>query len=188
MLWIKGKPISAAESNDFTRTMKTSYPFSEDFTRTFHITYTSSGEKYRAESRNESSQSTNFIKFEEKAFDGKLWSEFRSSGALMAQQDGDNPNDGENGYNPLIQPFLFLSRMSDDFFPGSLRFVDLRSPDVMNGLILPDAESSNGVLKVSFPGLALNGVNQLWNITMDAADPDFTPRTISNISHADGDI
>src|SRR5580704_15500010 len=33
MLWIKGKPISAAESNEFTRTMKTRYIFSEDFTR-----------------------------------------------------------------------------------------------------------------------------------------------------------
>src|ERR1700678_2158759 len=68
MLWIKGKPISAAESNDFTRTMKTSYPFSEDFTRTFHITYTASGEKYRAESRNESARSTNIIKFVQTTF------------------------------------------------------------------------------------------------------------------------
>jgi hypothetical protein len=68
MLWIKGKPISAAESNDFTRTMKTSYPFSQDYTRTFHITYTASGEKYRTESRNESSQSTNIIKFFQTAF------------------------------------------------------------------------------------------------------------------------
>jgi thiol-disulfide isomerase/thioredoxin len=188
LLWMKGRPISAAESNEWTRTAKTSYPFSKDFTRTFHITYASSGEKYRVESHNESSTSTNIIKTEQTAFDGKLWSQFRSAGASMVQHDGDNPNGVEYPFNPLILPFLFLSRMSDDCLGGSLRFVDLRSPDVMNGLILPEAQSTNGVLKVSFPGLPLNGVNQLWNITMDVGDADFTPRTISNISHAGGDL
>jgi len=34
------------------------------------------------------------------------------------------------------------------------------------------------------PGLPRNGVNQLWNIAMNAGDPDFTPRTISNTSYA----
>jgi thiol-disulfide isomerase/thioredoxin len=184
MLWIKGKPISAAESNDFTRTMKTSYPFSQDFTRTFHITYTASGEKYRTESRNESPQSTNIIRFVQTTFDGGLWSEFNGSTSYMIEQDGDMPGDKHNPTCPLIDQFLFLSRDSDDCFPCGLRFTDLRSPDILNGLILPDAETSNGVLHLSFPGLPRNGVNQLWNITMDATNPDFTPRTISNISYA----
>jgi len=183
-LWIKGKPISAAESNNLTRTMNTSYPFSKDFTRTFHITYTASGEKYRAESRNESPQSTNIIKFFQTAFDGRLWSEFNGSTAYMVEQDGDMPGDNHNPTCPLIGQFLFLSRNSDDCFPCGLRFTDLHSPDILNGLILPDAETSNGVLHLSFPGLPRNGVNQLWNIAMNAGDPDFTPRTISNISYA----
>jgi thiol-disulfide isomerase/thioredoxin len=183
MLWIKAKPISAAESNNFTRTMHASYPLANDFTRTEHITYIAAGGKYRCECRTESPQTTNILKFIQTAFDGKLWSEF-NGGNWMVQQEGDRPNDGENPYNPLIQPFLFLSRASDDCLPGALRFVDLRSPDVLNGLILPDAESSNGMLRLSFPGLPRNGVNQLWSIAINDADPDFTPERISATSYA----
>ena len=184
VLWIKGKPISAAESNEFTRTMKTSYPFSEDYTRTCHITYTASGGKYRTESRNESPQSTNIIKFEQTTFDGRLWSELNGSSGYMVEQDGDMPGDKHNPACPLIAQFLFLSKDSDDCFPCGLRFTDLHSPDILNGLILPEAENSNGVLHLSFHGLPRNGVNQLWNITMDASDPDFTPRNISRIIYA----
>lgn len=184
MLWVKGIPISVAESNDWTRKAKTSYPFSQDFTRTFHITYTASGEKYRFESHNESAQLTDIIKSFQTTFDGKLWSDFNGSTAFMTEQDGDMPGDTHYPTCPLIDQFLFLSKDSDDCSPCGLRFTDLHSPDVLNGLILPDAETSNGVLHLSFPGLPRNGVNQLWNITMDSADPDFTPRTISNISYA----
>ncbi|HZQ48451.1 MAG TPA: redoxin domain-containing protein, partial [Verrucomicrobiae bacterium] len=94
-------------------------------------------------------------------------------------QDGDNQNDLENPLNPLLQPFLFLSRSSDDCKPCALRFVDLRSLDILNGLVLPDSENSNGMRHVSFPGLPLNGVNQLWSITLDNADADFKPLSIS---------
>jgi cytochrome c biogenesis protein CcmG/thiol:disulfide interchange protein DsbE len=163
VLWIKGKPGS---------------PFTDDFTRTSHMTYTASNGKYREECRNESPQ-TNIVKFTEKAFDGKLWSGFSTGTRSMSQKDGDNPNDGENPSNPLIQPFLFLSRASDDCTRCNLRFTDLRSPNILNGLILPDAQSSNGVLHLSFPGLPLLGSNQLWSIALDVADPDFKPRSIS---------
>jgi len=185
LLWIKGKPISAAASNDFERTMRTSYPFANDFTRTMHVTYTTADRKYRTECHNESSQTTNIIKFVETAFDGKLWSEFNGSTAYMVQQDGDKPGDMHDPTCPLIQPFLFLSRESDECFPcGGLRFTDLRSPDVLNGLILPDAENSNGVLHVSFSGLPRFGANQLWSIVIDDADPDFMPRSISRRIYA----
>src|SRR6266487_104296 len=180
ILWIKGKPISAAESNDFSSTMKASYPFANDFTRTSHITYRASDRKYRQEVRNESPQ-TNIIKFKETAFDGKLWSDFNGSSAQMVQQDGDMLGDKNDPHGPLIQPFLFLSKESDDCFPcGGLRFTDLRSPDILNGLILSDAKSSNGILQLSFPGLPRFGVPQLWSITIDEAGPDFKPRSISS--------
>ncbi len=188
VLWIKGKPISAAESNDWERAMHTSYPFANDYTYITHNKYISSGGKYRAESRGESPQKTNINNFTEMAFDGKLWSEFNKRGGSMdgsmVQQDGDNQNDLENPYNPLLQPFLFLSRFSDDCKPCALRFIDLRSPDILNGLVLPDSESSNGMRHVSFPGLPLNGVNQLWSIAIDDADPDFKPRSISRTMYA----
>src|SRR6185369_3100061 len=61
---------------------------------------------------------------------------------------------------------------------------DLRSPDILNGLILPDAKTSNGVLHLSFPGLPRFGVDQLWSITIDAADPDFMPSSISHVVYA----
>jgi thiol-disulfide isomerase/thioredoxin len=165
MLWIKGMPDSP--------------PFTNDFSRTSHITYIASNGKHRTESHNESSQTTNIIKFFQTAFDGKLWSEFNGSTAYMVQQDGDMPGDTHAPYCPLIQPFLFLSRESDDCFPCWPRLTDLRSPDILNGLILPDAKSSNGVLHLSFPGLPRNGVKQLWTIVIDDADSDFKPRSIS---------
>jgi thiol-disulfide isomerase/thioredoxin len=191
VLWIKGKPISAVASNDFTRTMHTDYPFANDSTRTMHVTYIASDEKYRTECHSESPQTTNITKFEETAFDGKLWSglsDFNNGSPSMVQQDGDNQNDLENPYNPLIQPLLFLSRFSDDCIPCALRFVDLRSPDILNGLILPDAENSNGVLRMSFPGLPQNGINQLWSIAIDDADLDFTPKSISRTIYARGQL
>jgi len=182
VLWMKGKPISAAESNEWIRTEKTSYPFANDYTRISHITYIAAGEKYRTETRNESPQTTNVFKLAEKAFDGKLWSElshFNNGEASMVQQDGDNQNDLENPLNPLVQPFLFLSRFSDDCHPCALRFVDLQSLDILNGLVLDDSESSEGTRHASFPGLPFNGSNQLWNITIDDTAPDFKPLTIS---------
>jgi thiol-disulfide isomerase/thioredoxin len=179
VLWIKGKPISAAASNEFLLTMHTNYPFANDSTRTSHFTYVAADGKYRSECRFESPPT-----FVQTAFDGKLWSEF-NGGDLMVQQDGDMPGDPHDLHCPLIQPFLFLSRESDDCFPcGGLRFTDLRSPGILNGLILPDAESSNGVVHVSFSGLPRFGVNQLWSIAIDDADPDFMPRTISRTLYA----
>jgi hypothetical protein len=170
MLWIKGG----------------AGPFTDEFTRTMHVTYISAEGKYRTECRNVAS-TTNAIKLHETAFDGKLYSGFTADTGYMTQQDGNPPGDTFNPLSPLIEPFLFLSSDSDDCPACHLRFTELRSPDRLNGLILPEAESSNGALHLSFPGLPRNGVNQLCNITIDDADPDFTPRTISNISYASRD-
>ena len=183
MLWKKGKPISATESNEWSRIMNTSYPFANDYTRTEHVKYIAAGGKYRSENRRESPQTTNINDVSQTAFDDKLWSTISSQGS-MVQQDGDRPDDFGNPYNPLIQPFLFLARYSDDCTPCGLRFVDLRSPDVLNGLILPEAESSNGLRQLSFLGLPINGVNQVWTITIDDAEPDFAPKIISKVIHA----
>ena len=40
------------------------------------------------------------------------------------------------------------------------------------------------MLHLSFPGLPRNGVNQLWSISIDDADPDFKPRSISQTIYA----
>jgi thiol-disulfide isomerase/thioredoxin len=167
VMWKKGRPDSPS--------------FADDFTLTSHITYIASDGKYRTKSQNES-LFTNIIKFSEAAFDGKVYSEIDSR-ALMVQQDSDVPGDG-NPFIPLMLPFLFLSRHSDDCLSCGLRFTDLRSPGFLNGLLLPDAEGSNGMLQVSFPGLPLLGVNQSWSITVDCADPDFKPRSILHTVHA----
>jgi peroxiredoxin len=168
VIWIKGTPDSA---------------FTNDFTRTSHIRYIASDGKYRIECQNES-PSTNIIKFSEAAFDGKLYSHVDSR-AHIVQQDGDVHGDG-HPFIPLMLPFLFLSKQSDDCLTCGLRFTDLRSPDFLNGLILPDAKRSNGMLHVSFPGLPLMGVNRSWSITIDEADPDFKPRSMLGTIHAGG--
>lgn len=178
LLWMKELPGERGEPSRFTN----------GFTRTTHVRYVAADGKYRSECRSESPQTTNITRFIEAAFDGKLWSEFNGSTGHMGQQDGDvaPPVGDHSPFSPLIQPFLFLSRASDDCPVCGLGFTDLRSPDVLNGLILPDAKSSNGVLHLSFPGLPRFGVNQLWSIAIDDADPDFTPRSISRTIYFSG--
>jgi len=165
ILWSKGRPGAPP-------------PLSNDFTRTMHVTYTSAEGKYRTECRTES-PSAKVVGPREAAFDGQLFATFETDSRLMSQQDGNPPGETFNPLGPLIYPFLFLSRDSDDNFPCGLRFTDLRSPDILNGLILPAAESSNGTLHVSFTGLPRFGVDQLWSISIDGADPDFRPKSIS---------
>jgi len=108
LLWIKGKPISAAESNDFSNTMKTSYPFANDFTRTRHVTISPRTEN-TGQNAMPSSPTQISSSFLQAAFDGKLYSEMDSR-ASMVQQDGDVSGDKHDPFCPLIQPFLFLSR------------------------------------------------------------------------------
>jgi cytochrome c biogenesis protein CcmG, thiol:disulfide interchange protein DsbE len=185
-LWIKGRPESAAFTNDYARKMQTKYIFDKDFTRTMHVSYIASGVKYRSESQNESAQTTNLIKLQQTAFDGKLWAAFSSSSDQMVEQDGDMPG-GDQPFCPLVLPLLFLSRASEEIGPNSsLRFTDLRDPDILDGLILPTAEDSGGTHQFSFPGLPRDGVRQLWSITFGGADPDFRPEKISVIGYGDG--
>lgn len=184
MRWIKGRPDESKGNGEGLEWRTPA--FSNDFNLTTHVTYIAADGKYRSEVQFESSTTTNLSKAFQTAFDGKLWSEFNGSTGHMVQQDGDGgPPGGEHSpLSPLIQPFLFLSRASDDCFPCGLRFTDLRSPDILNGLVLPEAKSSNGMLHLSFPGLPRFGVPQLWSIAIDEADPDFTPRSISQFMYA----
>jgi len=94
-LWIKGKPISVAESNNWTRTMNTSYPFSKDFTRTFHITYTASERNTEPNPAMISSVDEHHQNFSN-SVRWQLWSEFNGSTAYMVEQDGDTPGDNHN--------------------------------------------------------------------------------------------
>lgn len=104
----------------------------------------------------------------------------------MVQQDGNMPGNHISPTCPLIQPFLFLTGNSDEAFFYGLRFTDLRSSDILNGLILPDAKSSNGTIRLTFEGLPMNGAVQSWSVEIDEADPDFKPRRISRVIHWDG--
>jgi len=158
-------------------------PLTNDFARTAHIRYIAAAEKFRCECRCESAQSTNVNKLTETSFDGKLWSTY-DGGIWMVQQAGDRLNDLEAPNNPLVAPFLFLSSLSDDCFPGGLRFVDLRSPDIFNGLRLPEAENQDGLVHLTFSGLPRNGMAQLWRIVLSDADPDFQPSSITRIIYA----
>jgi cytochrome c biogenesis protein CcmG/thiol:disulfide interchange protein DsbE len=160
-------------------------PFSNDFVRTCHISYIASNGKYRSECVTESPSTTNIVRIIQDTFDGKLWSEFSSSG-VMTEQDGDHPNDAENPYNPLVCPFLFHSPASDENFPGPLRFADLHDPDILRCLFLPAGEHSAHMNQMSFTGLPRNRVNQLWSIDIDDIDPDFKPRIISQTVYMGG--
>lgn len=171
-LWLKRRPGSF---------------FTKDFSRTMHVTYIASGGKYRIESQTESAQTTNIIKLKQTAFDGKLWAEFKSNGDQMVEQDGDMPG-GDQPFCPLVQPFLFLSKASDDHPNYGLRFTDLHDPDILDGFILPNAADSSGADQFSFPGLPSNGRKQLWSVTCGEADPDFRPEKVSVIAYGGGKL
>lgn len=163
-LWVKGMPGALP-------------PLTNDYTRMMHVTYIAAGGKYRIECRMESAQNKNIVHFIETAFDGKLWSQF-DGGAWMVEQEGDQPRDGASPYNPLTDPFIFLAG------ENGLRFVDLRDPEILRGLILPEGVSSNGMVDLSFAGLPRGAAKQVWSMTIDDDKADFRPRKISLFSYS----
>jgi hypothetical protein len=112
------------------------------------------------------------------AFDGKLFTSC-DGGPLLVEKDGDLSNHELDTTCPLILPFRFITRESDDGSLSALTFTDLRSPGILNGLILPEAASSNGMFYLSFPGLPHLGVDQQCGLAIADSAPGFEPASIT---------
>jgi len=168
VLWIKDYSLLESKPADGV-----------EFSRTFEYYYLAFGRKYRASCKLLSGTRTNLAKHFESAFDGTSYVCYDADQRYMTKSHSYQRGDrSECQYGPLVAPFMFLSRVSDDCPSCALRFSDVVAPDFTNGLILPRGQESEGLLHISMPGHILMKQPTLWSIGIDKTGESFTPRTI----------
>ena len=149
------------------------------YSRTFQYSYLASGQKFRAECKLISASQTNITQLEEAAFDGTTFFTYDSNQRYLTRQTGNSSGDNsEDTTCPLIAPFMFLTKQTDGSIARVLRFTDILSPAFTDGLILPAAKSSDGLLEIDRPGLSRMKQPTLWKIFLDPKGDSFTPKTI----------
>jgi hypothetical protein len=154
-----------------------------DFSRTFEYSYIASGVKYRAACKLISGSQTNLVRLSKSAFDGNSYSSYDEDMRYMARRNDNPPGDRAlSPFNPLIAPFMFLTRQSDECGPCMLRFTDIISDKWTNGFVLPSGQLSGDLLEISMPGLRLNKQATIWKITIDKAGDSFSPKMIRTVA------
>jgi len=158
-------------------------PIKRPFSRTIQYSYITSGMKHRARSKVVSATETNLAKLFESAFDGKSFSSFDGDNRYMTRMTRNSTklpiDSGQSAFNPLIAPFMFLTKHSDDCIVCALHFTDLVSmTDVPT---LPKGQWSGGVIELSVGGLSLMKQPTTWRIALDETSDSFTPKTISQV-------
>lgn len=157
-------------------------PKDPEFYRTFEYSYVASGPKYRSKCKLVSASQTNVARLFESGFDGISYFGYDSDNRSMTLLKGSPRGDrGESYRNPLVAPFMFLSKESDDCPACGLRFTDISSPGFADGLRLPNGERVDGLLEIAIPGLPVAKQPTTWEIAFDEAGESFTPRTISRV-------
>ena len=153
------------------------------FSRTIQYSFIASGPKYRATYKLISGTQTNLVKFSESAFDGDSYATY-SSGSRQMTKSSEPPlgGEGESPDNPLIAPFMFLSRQSDDGGMHILRFTDIISDEFTKGYSLPKGSKTNGLLEVVVSGPPLGGQPTKWVIGINETGDSFTPRMVKHIA------
>jgi thiol-disulfide isomerase/thioredoxin len=116
----------------------------------------------------------------ETVFDGSLFFSYEGNSRYMVMRQG-NPHRsaGESSQNPLVAPFMFLTKQSDSCLDCMLRFTDITSDSVGVGLTLPPGEISDGLRQISITGQMRARTG--WAISIDDADGAFTPKVITMI-------
>lgn len=159
----------------------------DNFTSTSAFFFIASGEKYRTEC-NVSTSTTNTVQVFQTAFDGTVGSSFHTNMLYMTQGDKDEPGDrSPNPLNPLIMPFLFLSKDSDSCPGCRLRFKDILSREALPNARFTNAIVSNGVFHASIVGPVVDGRTTSWKISMETNGNDFTPDSITRIIPGEGE-
>jgi thiol-disulfide isomerase/thioredoxin len=157
------------------------------FSRTFQYSYIASGLKYRAECKLISGTQTNLAKLAKSAFDGNAYSSYDADNHSATRRKENAPGDrSQSPLNPLIAPFMFLTRNSEECLQCVLRLTDIVSPYWTNEVILPSGRRSEGLLETSLAGLPINKQPTAWRIAIDEAGDSFTPKTISRRSGVAG--
>ncbi len=162
-------------------------PKETDYSSTVHYTYIASGPKFRATCTLISATQTNSIKRFEAAFNGTLFITYNADTRMMTRGEKiAGSSSSELSASPLIAPFLFLTKNSDNCPTCLLRFTDVASPDFARELILPKGQPSNGMLHISMPGPPLAQRPTSWKIDIDAAGDSFTPNAVTLTIEAGG--
>ena len=165
-------------------------PKERDFSSTFQYTYIASGPKFRATCKLVSATQPNTRKLSEAAFNGTSFVTYNADTRSMTRQDRipGSAASGELLVSPLILPYMFLAKHSDDCLNCLLRFTDIASPAFAKGLILPKAQQSNGVLHIFMPGLPLAKKPTSWKIDIDESGDAFTPKAVTIVIDAGMEI
>jgi hypothetical protein len=156
-------------------------------TRTFQYSLIESGEKFRAACKLTATTTTNLGALDEAVFDGKMFSTYSADTRHMTKRSMYPEGSGsESDYNPLIAPFMFLTRRSDSCMRCVLRFSDIKSEGFAEGLTLPVGQRTDGFLEIAMPGLPLLKHPTTWKIVIDESGDSFTPKSIERIFPAIG--
>ena len=164
-------------------------PKERDFSSIYQYTFIASGPKFRTTCKLVSAAQTNSKSLSESAFNGTSFVTYDADARTVTRQhEFPDSDSSELSASPLIAPFMFLTKHSDDCPTCLLRFSDLVSPDFAKGLILPKGQESNGLLHISIPGLPLGKKPTSWNIDLAEAGDSFTPETVTLVIEAGEEI
>jgi hypothetical protein len=163
----------------FLKMLKTSN--GKGYSRTFQYMYISSGLKYRATEKLISGTESNLVMSTESAFDGKSYYTYDGETRAMTKNGLNEPPEGLSHQNPLIAPFAFLTKLTDDGRMHILRFTDIISEEFTKGFALPTGLRTNGLLEITIPGLPAGGQTTLWKIAIDESGDSFTPKSVESI-------
>lgn len=157
-----------------------------NFFRKARLRFVMSGAKYRTECTNEFDPQSfrqhkatlmpGFIQ----AYDGTRFYQYNPGSKIMATAQKDDAGDTSAcPLNPAVAHFLFLSRESDDCPTCRVHWKDLVGGEPMRQLRYLQSWESNGVVAVCYAGPLLQGVTQLWTITLRASAHGFKPDSIT---------
>ena len=153
------------------------------FARVFRYSYIASGPKYRVSCQLVSGTETNLIRHREAAFDGTTFYHYTAdSRYLTMTRDATLAGHDESQGSPLLAPFMFLTRQSDDFINCGLRFTELASLKAPQELALPKGQGEAGDAEISLFGLPAGGQPTTWKLQLDGAGETFMPKTITRIT------
>jgi len=152
------------------------------FSRTFQYSYIAAGPKHRATCKLISGTKTNLAKLYVSAFDGKSYRGYDGDTRYMVRATHKLLGDrGQSQLNPLIAPFMFLTKQSDECRQCMLLFSDIVTGELTNGFVLPNGQSSAGSLAITFPGPPLLKQPTAWEIALHEAAESFSPQTIRRV-------
>lgn len=170
-LWLRQFPALNA-----TRTNQ------EPFARTFRYSYITSGPKYRVGCQLVSGTRTNLIHHRESAFDGTTFYHYTADYRRLTKTSDATLAPAEGESSPLLAPFMFLTRHSDDCINCGLRFTELASLKAPQELALQKGQGGAGEIEISVLGLPVGGQPTTWKLEFEGAGEAFMPKTITGIT------